>query len=236
MRRRDFDGLEGKLSIEDDLLVALAARGQLRAKRYDGFFIDIGIPESYSAAQIAIPKRLSRPALFLDRDGVLNHDDGYVGSFERLRWIDGAIDLVKLANDLGFFVFVVTNQAGVGRGFYYEGDVALLHEQMACIMRDAGASVDDWRYCPFHPDAAIDAYRREHPWRKPNPGMLLDLMEKWPVVRGSSLMVGDMPKDLSAAAAAGIDAIHFNGGNLFDAIAPDLRRRWKAFGDGALAQ
>jgi histidinol-phosphate phosphatase family protein len=224
LRRSDIDGFSGRFSIEEDLLPALVARGRLRARAYRGFFLDIGIPETYAAAQIDIPARQRRPALFLDRDGVLNHDDNYVGSIDRLRWIEGAAQAVRLANDLGFYVFVVTNQAGVARGFYDEEAVTALHREMGAILRTAGAAIDDWRYCPYHPEAKLDAYRAIHPWRKPQPGMLLDLMETWPVDTADSVLVGDRPTDLAAAAAAGIFALHFTGGNLHDFLAPHLIR------------
>jgi len=217
-RRSDLFGFSGKYSIEEDLLPKMISAGALRSKKYDGFFVDIGIPATYKSAQASIPLRRRRPALFLDRDGVINHDDDYVGSIERVRRMNGAIPLIRLANDLGFYVFVVTNQAGVARGFYTEEDVAVLHKQMAAFIRECGASVDDWRYCPYHPNAAIEAYCQNHPWRKPQPGMLLDLMAHWQIDRSRSLMVGDQPTDMAAGAAAGVKTQLFAGGNLFDQV------------------
>lgn len=224
LRRTDLDGFSGKFSIENDLLPELVVRGELRAARYAGFFLDIGIPETFAAAQQSIPAQQRRPALFLDRDGVINHDDDYVGSFDRVRWIDGVATAIRRANDLGYYVFVVTNQAGVARGFYTEADVLNLHNAMAAALRAQGATIDDWRYCPFHPDGNVDCYRAAHPWRKPNPGMLLDLMQGWPVDPAGSLLVGDQPTDLAAAQAAGIAAFHFTGGNLEHFLVPHLDR------------
>jgi D-glycero-D-manno-heptose 1,7-bisphosphate phosphatase len=236
LNRSDLAGFSGKFSIEEDLLPALVARGSLRARSYTGFFLDIGVPETYAAAQVDIPAQQRRPALFLDRDGVLNHDDNYVGSIERLRWMDGAASAVRLANDLGFYVFVVTNQAGVARGFYDEAAVNVLHGEMAAILRASGAAIDDWRYCPYHPEAQLDVYRTLHPWRKPQPGMLLDLMQHWPVHAASSLLVGDQPTDLAAAQAAGIAALHFTGGDLHDFLAPHLTSLAQRRPQGAFQQ
>jgi D,D-heptose 1,7-bisphosphate phosphatase len=222
LNKSDLSGFEGKFSIEGDLLPHLVAEGRLMAKAQDGFFIDIGVPDSLAYARETIAQQLHRPALFLDRDGVLNHDDNYVGTAERLRWMDGAADAVRAANDAGAYVFVVTNQAGVAKGHYQEQDVQALHRWMAGVLRSQGAHVDDWRYCPYHVEATVPAYRQAHPWRKPEPGMLLDLMEHWPVDVGRSLMVGDQPSDMAAAAAAGVASYCFSPGNLAQAIAPWL--------------
>lgn len=225
LRKDDLAGFSGKYSLEDDLLPHLVAQGSLRARRYDGFFLDIGIPETFTSAQTAIPRQLRRPALFLDRDGVLNCDVGYVGSIDRFEWIDGAVETIRFANDRGLYVFVVTNQAGVARGFYGEGDVQALHRWMSSQLRKVGAWIDDFRYCPNHPQGVVEAYRGAHPWRKPEPGMVLDLMESWPVLRESSLLVGDQPSDIAAAYAAGVPSARYAGGNLLEFIAPLLEDR-----------
>lgn len=223
LNKADLLGFNGKFSIEGDLLPHLVAAGRLKAQVHDGFFIDIGIPDSLAFARETIGRQLHRPALFLDRDGVLNHDDHYVGSPDRLRWMDGAADAVRAANNAGAYVFVVTNQAGVAKGRYSEHDVQVLHRWMADVLRSGGAHVDDWRYCPYHVEASVPTYRRAHPWRKPEPGMLLDLIEHWPVDVGRSLMVGDQSSDMEAAAAAGIASYRFSpGGNLAQAITPWL--------------
>jgi D-glycero-D-manno-heptose 1,7-bisphosphate phosphatase len=214
LRKQDLAGLPSHCSVESDLLPLLINRGHLRGREYDGFFIDIGIPETFEAAQVEIPRRRCRPAVFFDRDGVLNHDDNYVGSIDRFRWMAGAKHAIKLAYDLGFYVFVVSNQAGVARGFYAETDVEALHRWMSDELRKEGASVDDWRFCPFHPDATVDAYKGSHAWRKPNPGMLADLIRHWPVDVEGSILIGDQPSDLAAATAAGVTPFLFEGGDL----------------------
>ena len=223
--KSDFDGFEGRFSIEEDVLPALIGKSLLRAKQYSGFFLDIGVPDAFEEAQSTIPAHRRRPALFLDRDGVLIHDDNYVGSPERARWINGANDAVRLANDLGYYVFVVTNQAGVARGLYSEADVQALHRWMADELRERGAWVDDWRYCPFHPEGVIDRYKAFHPWRKPEPGMIIDLLEHWPVEVEGSALIGDKASDCEAATKAGIDALLFEGGNLREFLSSHLNRR-----------
>jgi D,D-heptose 1,7-bisphosphate phosphatase len=201
-------------SLELDVLPRLAKAGALAGKSYDGFFIDIGIPEDLARAQTLIPQRMRRPAVFLDRDGVLNADSGYPHHPEQIEWTQGAHEAVKSFNDAGYFVFVVTNQAGVAHGLYDEDAVRHLHRWMNAELMRIGAHIDDWRYCPFHPEAKVEAYRRAHPWRKPGAGMLLDLMQRWDIDASRSVLIGDRESDIEAARGAGIAGHLFGGGSL----------------------
>jgi D-glycero-D-manno-heptose 1,7-bisphosphate phosphatase len=206
-------------SLEADVLPVLASIGELGGRLCDGFFIDIGVPEDLFRAQSELPDRLQRRALFLDRDGVLNHDLGWVGHRDRFTWIDGAIAAIAQATQAGWHVFVVTNQSGVARGLYTEPDVARLLASITDEIRAAGGTIDDFRYCPFHPEAELPAYRRDSDWRKPKPGMLLDLIRRWEVEPARCHMIGDQASDMLAAAGAGVPATLFSGGNLQDVVA-----------------
>jgi D-glycero-D-manno-heptose 1,7-bisphosphate phosphatase len=160
----------------------------------------------------------ARPAIFLDRDGVLNVDRGYVHRIEDFEWLPGAIEAIKTANERGWLVFVVTNQSGVARGLYGEEQVRRLHEHMQRELRRHGAHIDDFRYCPFHPEAAVAHYARASNWRKPEPGMILDLLEHWPIDRTRSVVIGDKEIDLDAACAAGLRGVLVGGENLAELV------------------
>lgn len=214
MRRGVLSALPEVGSLEREVLPVLAARGQAVGRTYDGFFLDIGVPDTYAAADQLVGDSFARSAVFFDRDGVLNADLGYVGSADRFQWLPGAIEAVKAVNDSGRFAFVVTNQAGVARGRYAEQDVQDLHRHLQRALRERGAHLDDIRYCPHHPEGVVPEYARACPWRKPEAGMLLDLMAHWPVVKAGSLLIGDQPTDIEAARRAGIEAHLFGGGDL----------------------
>src|SRR5258708_1612048 len=123
---------------------------------------------------------------------------------EDLEFLPGAVAAVKRINDLGRFVFLVTNQAGVAKGHFREADVLTFHAEFQRCLRAAVAHVDDIRYAPDHPDGTVPSYNRASDLRKPAPGMLLDLMRQWPVNLEGSIVVGDKESDVQAAEAAGL--------------------------------
>lgn len=148
-----------------------------------------------------------RPAAFLDRDGVINVDEGYTFRAADLRFTPTAVAGIRRLNEAGYWVIVVTNQSGVARGFYSCADVEAFHDHMQAALAEGGAHVDAFYYCAYHPDGSVSAYAREHEDRKPSPGMLLRAMREWPIDRARSFMIGDKDSDVEVAARAGIPGV-----------------------------
>lgn len=160
-----------------------------------------------------------RAALFLDRDGVVNVNHGYVCSPERTEFVDGIFELVAAANRGGLVVVVVTNQAGIARGYYTEQD---FHHYMAWVrgqFRLHGAHLDAVYHCPHHPTAGVGEYLRVCECRKPAPGMLLAAQRELGLDLGASLLIGDTPTDIAAGEAAGVGRCLLLG----SAVLPSLR-------------
>ena len=143
-------------------------------------------------------------ALFLDRDGVINHNFGYVHKIEDFKFIEGIFDLVRAAKQKEYLIIIVTNQAGIGRGLYSEADFLMLTEWMKLRFKENNSSVDDVFFSPFHPKFGIGEYKKDSFHRKPNPGMLLDAQKKYNITFSKSILIGDKNSDIEAGLAAGI--------------------------------
>lgn len=155
-----------------------------------------------------------RPALFLDRDGVINVDRNYVYRVEDFEWVAGARETIARFNAKNWWVLIVTNQSGIARGYYTEDQMQALHDWLLAELAKSNAHIDRIYHCPFHEDGTIPRYTKDSYDRKPRPGMLIHAMTDFPVIKEQSFLIGDKQADLDAAKAAGVRGFLFTGGDL----------------------
>lgn len=144
------------------------------------------------------------PAIFLDRDGTVNVDHGYVHEIDDFQFIDGAIEAMQQLKKMGYALVLVTNQSGIARGMFSEDQFMQLTEWMDWSLADRDVDLDGIYYCPHHPEAAVEEYRQQCDCRKPQPGMLLSAMKELNIDMAASYMVGDKIDDVQAGKAAGV--------------------------------
>ncbi len=166
------------------------------------------------------------PVVFLDRDNTLIENDGDLGNPAEVRLLPGVAEGLRRLKDAGYRLVVVTNQGGVARGRYGEHEVDAVHAQIAQLVDEQSGGhrlLDRFYYCPFHPDAVLPEYRREHPWRKPQPGMLLQAATDLSLDMDRGWMIGDQARDVLAGRAAGVRTILIGGDERSsDASQPDF--------------
>ena len=143
-------------------------------------------------------------AIFLDRDGVINEDRGYVSQWSEFKLLPGVLDGLGRLQGLGLRLIIVTNQSGIGRGYYTEGDFAKLTTQMIDHFADHGIDLTAVYHCPHHPTEALGGYRQQCRCRKPGPGMIERAISDWALDPTRCALVGDKPSDIAAGRSAGL--------------------------------
>jgi D-glycero-D-manno-heptose 1,7-bisphosphate phosphatase len=159
-------------------------------------------------------------AVFLDRDGTINEEVGYLDSLEKLRIIPEAFDAIRLINQSGMKAVVISNQSGVARGYFDEAFVETVHTRIQALLKEHQAWIDRFYYCPHHPTEGIGAYRMACTCRKPEAGLLVRASQEMGIDLAHSYMVGDMPKDIEAAGKAGAKGILVQTGYGMDHLIP----------------
>lgn len=154
-----------------------------------------------------------KKALFLDRDGVINVDTGYVYKKEDFCFVDGIFDLCHRAREQDFIIVVVTNQAGIARGYYTEDDFNTLNAWMLEEFKKQDITISEVYYCPHHPEFGIGIYKQDSFFRKPNPGMIFKARDEFNIDLSNSIIVGDKDSDIEAGRKAGIGKLIFFKGN-----------------------
>lgn len=225
-----FTSMPQRFSLEKELLEPRIAELRPRFFLADEYFIDIGVPESYARACRELSSLVLRnrtmtvsslreckslltpapdekiPALFLDRDGVINVDKNYVYRIEDCEFVDGIFELCRKAKEMGYKLIVVTNQAGIAKGYFTERDYATFMDYVRGEFEKRGCPLDDAFYCPYHKDG-LGEYRKDSEDRKPRPGMILKAAIRHSVDLRSSILIGDKESDVEAGQRAGVGTL-----------------------------
>ena len=178
---------------------------------YEKNFIDIGIPQDLKKAQVFLDKTRTKKCVFLDRDGVINYDLGYVHNKFKFFWKKKVIEAIKYLNDNNYYVIVISNQAGVGKGYYKQSHVDKLHEWMDKELNNKGAYIDKYYYATFYKHSKIKKFRTGSYYRKPNIGMFKKAFKEFKIIKNKSYFIGDKITDELAAKKFKIK--YFNGDN-----------------------
>ena len=210
--RKIFQYIKKKqfLSIEEDIIPKLIHNNQLEGfeiKTHE--FLDIGTIENYKKGNKFFKRIFYKPALFLDRDGVINKDTGYVYKFKDFQFNNNIFKIIKKYRRNNFNVFILTNQSGIGRGYYDVKDFNHLHSKLKKIFCDKNAFIDDVMFCPHHPQEAKKKFKINCNCRKPKNGMIENLIKNWLINRSKSIFYGDKISDNLAANKSGIKFINY---------------------------
>lgn len=185
------------ISIEKDIFPKLIFYKKIQTVFYDKDkfnFLDIGIPEDFKKSKKIIKKSEFKPAVFLDRDGVINEDLGYVHEKRKFLWKKNIFKLIKLINDNNFYCFVISNQSGIGRGYYSIKDVNRLHNWVQDELKLRGCHIDQFYIAPYFSENK-NFNRKDEDLRKPNTGMIDLALNKWSINKKKSIIIGDQISD-----------------------------------------
>jgi D,D-heptose 1,7-bisphosphate phosphatase len=194
--------IDNCFSLENEVFPKLIKEKQMSCLPFvskKNYFIDIGVPKDLKRSGSFLKKILNKKAVFLDRDGVINYDLGYVYEIKNFRWRPKIVKFIKYLNDNDFYVIIVSNQSGIGRGYYSEKDVFKLHEWVNKKLNILGAHIDEFKIAPYFKDSKKYSSDYNFFLRKPNPGMILEVFNKWNILPNKSVLIGDQFSDMMVA-------------------------------------
>jgi|TARA_B100001093_G_scaffold419026_1_gene410462 D,D-heptose 1,7-bisphosphate phosphatase len=204
-------------SLENDLLPKLIAQKKINGKIFDNFFIDIGSNYYLKKASNKLKKQFKKKAVFLDRDGVINYDYGHVHKINQFKFRPGVLHGLKHLIKKNYYIFVVTNQAGIGKKIYTENQFFTLHHEINNKLKKMNVYLDDVEYSPFHPNAKIKKFKKNSLMRKPGNKMIENIKGKWDIDINKSFMIGDKKTDKLAAQKSKIK-FYYAGKNFYKQI------------------
>ena len=184
-----------KFSLEDDFLPSLINKKLLKGKVYNNFFLDIGTPKYFKISEKQLKNYFKKPAAFLDRDGVINHDFGYVYKAKNFRFKKGVIEGLKYISKKNYLIFLVTNQAGIAKGFFKERDFFKLQSFISKKLLNYNIMINDVQYSPYHPKGSVLKFRKKSNLRKPGNQMIKNILNKFMIDKKKSFMIGDKISD-----------------------------------------
>ena len=197
-------------SFENDVLKKLITKKRITGEIDNGFFVDIGTEKNLNYAIKMLPKIFYKPALFLDRDGVINKDFGHVHTIKKLSYNKKIFSIIRNFQKKNYFIFIVTNQAGIAKGFYNLKEFIEFQKHIKKDLLKKNIYINDIEFCPHHPEAVIKAYKIICNCRKPKNGMIKNLKKKWRIDLNKSLFIGDNKTDYICAKSSHIKFKYFN--------------------------
>jgi len=186
-------------SLENDILPKLIKKSRIAGNIYEDFFLDIGTPRYFKNTSYILNKNYCRPAVFLDRDGVINYDYGYVHKIKNFIFKKGIIAGLKLLIKKNYYIFIVTNQAGIAKNIFKEIDFINLHIYLKKKLSLKSIFFNDVQYSQYHPMGKIKKFKKKSPLRKPGNKMIKNIMSNWLIDKKNSFMIGDKLSDEKCA-------------------------------------
>ncbi len=211
LRKKIFEKIDKySFSLESDIFPNLVNEKKIKAKKIDGYFIDIGLKDDLNRARLKKWNRDASHAVIFDRDGTLIDDKGYTYKVSDLKIKDYVSELILDLNNKNILVFVATNQSGVARGYFTENDINIFHRAINNELYKNSSHIDKFYYSPYHPDGCIKKYKIISSCRKPGTGMLEKISKDWKLTKDNMLMVGDKKIDIDCAKNFGIKSFQYS--------------------------
>jgi D,D-heptose 1,7-bisphosphate phosphatase len=191
-------------SLENQIIPKLLDLKKIEGIKTSNFFLDIGTYKNLKFAKKNLFLELENRAVFLDRDGVINYDKGYTFQWNKFKFKKNVLKGLKLLVKNNYLIFVVTNQAGIAKGYFTEEDFIKLHKKIKTYLASKDIYFNDVKYCPYHPDGISKKYRKNTQFRKPGNLMIKEIQKEWNIDITRSIMIGDKFTDKTAAEKSGI--------------------------------
>jgi len=197
-------------SLENDILSKEIEKKNVIGKFFNNFFLDIGTPRNLKLSKKLLPKYFKKPAIFFDRDGTLNYDKGYTYLPKDFKFIEGAVKNLNRLSKKRYYLFIVTNQAGIAKNKFTKKKFYALHDFLKKIFLKNNIYINDIKFCPFHPNAKILKYKKNSKYRKPGNLMIESLKKQWDIDLTKSYMIGDKKTDFIAAKKSNLSFLYLD--------------------------